>query len=230
MYQPLTLLDCLHTFCGSCLKEWFSWQATSAVQARRKTNPYTCPSCRAEVRGTRPNATVTTLLDMFLTSNPGRGKSSAEKEEMRSHYKPGEDVIPPVEIQEDSDESEDERLMDEVRAMSMADIDPAVAANRRAHRTAARRDDRRRQQNASQSYQREDSRRRDRSNRRTGQQVRSSETRRREEEVDERQDQSQGEDRDEKEVKGRIETPMIRETLRLPFGHRAPPRSREVQV
>lgn len=187
MYQPLTLLDCLHTFCGSCLKEWFSWQATSAVQARRKTNPYTCPSCRAEVRGTRPNATVTTLLDMFLTSNPGRGKSSAEKEEMRSHYKPGEDVIPPVEIQEDSDESEDERLMDEVRAMSMADIDPAVAANRRAHRTAARRDDRRRQQNASQSYQREDSRRRDRSNRRTGQQVRSSETRRREEEVDERQ-------------------------------------------
>jgi hypothetical protein len=95
MYQPLTLLDCLHTFCGSCLKEWFSWQATSAVQARRKTNPYTCPSCRAEVRGTRPNATVTTLLDMFLTSNPGRGKSNAEKEEMRSHYKPGEDVIPP---------------------------------------------------------------------------------------------------------------------------------------
>jgi hypothetical protein len=107
MYQPLTLLDCLHTFCGSCLKEWFSWQATSAVQARRKTNPYTCPSCRAEVRGTRPNATVTTLLDMFLTSNPGRGKSNAEKEEMRSHYKPGEDVIPPVEIQQDSDESED---------------------------------------------------------------------------------------------------------------------------
>ena len=186
MYQPLTLLDCLHTFCGSCLKEWFSWQATSAVQARRTTNPYTCPSCRAEVRGTRPNATVTTLLDMFLTSNPGRGKSNAEKEEMRSHYKPGEDVIPPVEIEQDSEESEDERLMDEVRAMSMADIDPAVAANRRAQRTA-RGNDRRRQQNSSHSYQREDSRRRDRSSRRTGQQVRNSETRRREEEVDDRQ-------------------------------------------
>jgi hypothetical protein len=76
---------------------------------------------------------------MFLTSNPGRGKSNAEKEEMRSHYKPGEDVVPPVEIEQDSEESEDERLMDEVRAMSMADIDPAVAANRRAHRTVARR-------------------------------------------------------------------------------------------
>ncbi|GAB7335446.1 hypothetical protein MBLNU13_g07811t2 [Cladosporium sp. NU13] len=115
MYQPLTLLDCLHTFCGSCLKEWFAWQATSAARSRRTTNPYTCPSCRAEVRGTRPNATVTTLLDMFLASNPGRGKSEAEKDEMRSHYKPGEDVIPPVEITRDSDESEDERLMDEGR-------------------------------------------------------------------------------------------------------------------
>jgi hypothetical protein len=41
---------------------------------------------------------------MFLSSNPGRGKSNAEKEEMRSHYKPGEDVIPPVEMQQDSDE------------------------------------------------------------------------------------------------------------------------------
>ena len=26
LYQPLTLIDCLHTFCGSCLKEWFSHQ------------------------------------------------------------------------------------------------------------------------------------------------------------------------------------------------------------
>ena len=186
MYQPLTLLDCLHTFCGSCLKEWFSWQATSAARSRRTTNPYTCPSCRAEVRGTRPNATVTTLLDMFLASNPGRGKSEAEKDEMRSHYKPGEDVIPPVEITQDSDESEDERLMDEVRAMSMADIDPAVAANRRALRTA-RREEGRRNEQSSQGRRTDSSRRRERSSRRTGQQARSADVRLRENEVDGRQ-------------------------------------------
>lgn len=84
---------------------------------------------------------------------------------MRSHYKPGEDVIPPVQTRQDSDGSDDERLMDEVRAMSMADIDPAVAANRRAQR-AARRDDRRRPQHSSHSRARESSHRRDQSDRR----------------------------------------------------------------
>ncbi|GES57298.1 RING finger domain protein [Aspergillus terreus] len=79
LYQPLTLLDCLHTYCGSCLKEWFSTQAS---HRRSSSVRYTCPSCRAVVRETRPNATVTTLLDMVLAANPERNKSAAEKEEI----------------------------------------------------------------------------------------------------------------------------------------------------
>lgn len=76
--------------------------------------------------------------------------------------------------------------MDEVRAMSMADIDPAVAANRRAHRTA-RREDRRRHEHSSHDQRREPSSRRDRSSRRAAHQARSSDLRLRQQELDNRQ-------------------------------------------
>ncbi|KAL8875958.1 MAG: hypothetical protein Q9198_005760, partial [Flavoplaca austrocitrina] len=117
LFQPLTLLDCLHTFCGSCLKEWFSWQASQASAS--KPNPYTCPSCRASVRETRPNATVTTLLDMYLQANPDRGRTKEEQNELRSKYKPGEQVLPRVRVQKV--DAADERMLAEVREMSLRD-------------------------------------------------------------------------------------------------------------
>ncbi|KAF2862334.1 hypothetical protein K470DRAFT_268994 [Piedraia hortae CBS 480.64] len=91
LYHPLTLLDCLHTCCGSCLKEWFSFQSTS-----RNNSPfYTCPSCRSPVRGTKADWRLTGLLENYLKSHPERERSAEEKEELSQVYKPGDEVLPP---------------------------------------------------------------------------------------------------------------------------------------
>ncbi|KAL5341164.1 hypothetical protein BJX70DRAFT_359761 [Aspergillus crustosus] len=133
LFQPLTLLDCLHTFCGSCLKEWFYTQASH----RSSSSPrYTCPSCRANVRETRPNATVTTLLDMVLTANPDRAKPAAERLEIERRYKHGESIFPAAVSPENSSagsDSEDRRILDEVRQLSLETWRPAATAP--AHRT-----------------------------------------------------------------------------------------------
>ncbi|EHK16717.1 uncharacterized protein TRIVIDRAFT_195607 [Trichoderma virens Gv29-8] len=134
LYQPLTLLDCLHTYCGACLKEWFRFQAEKVGRAPTPPPPdaiiFTCPSCRSAVRDTRHNATVATLLDMYTAANPAKERSEADKQEMEEKYKPGDQVLPKVKTRERTAEEkraeeEDRRLIDEVREMSLRE---AVAA------------------------------------------------------------------------------------------------------
>ncbi|KAJ5499295.1 Zinc finger RING-type [Penicillium expansum] len=119
LYQPLTLLDCLHTFCGSCVKEWFSAQGS---RRSRASPSFTCPSCRAEVRDTRPNATVTTLLDMVLTAHPDRARAADEKAEIATRYTHGESVFPALPSGGESaeeDGEDDRRILEEVRELSL---------------------------------------------------------------------------------------------------------------
>ncbi|KAG5768295.1 hypothetical protein H9Q72_004132 [Fusarium xylarioides] len=153
LYQPLTLLDCLHTFCGACLKEWFTFQAATAERAPNPpapgTNIFTCPACRATVRTTQHNATVVTLLDMFIAASPGKDRLAAEKEEMAKKYKPGDQVLPTINTHRTADErridAEDRRLVEEVRELSLQEAGvssgPLRTRRRRESRSA---DDRRR--------------------------------------------------------------------------------------
>ncbi|KAI0097624.1 hypothetical protein GGR51DRAFT_540539 [Nemania sp. FL0031] len=140
LFQPLTLLDCLHTFCGSCLKDWFEWQKTSAENSPNPPAPgatvFTCPSCRAAVRDTRRNATVTSLLDIFIASNPDKVKPEAEQDELRQKYKPGDNVLPQVRLAERSAEERradqlERQMIEQAREMSLRDAGVEPSSRRR---------------------------------------------------------------------------------------------------
>ncbi|SPQ25997.1 6ac4f02c-0013-4a3f-986e-edbeefb94afd [Thermothielavioides terrestris] len=125
LYQPLTLLDCLHTFCGACLKSWFHFQAARAESAPGPPPPpgtavFTCPSCRERVRDTRHDARVVSLLDVFVALNPGRGRTEAEKRELDARYTRGERVLPRLSFEDRPEEErradeEERRLIEEVQ-------------------------------------------------------------------------------------------------------------------
>lgn len=119
LYLPLTLLDCLHTFCGYCLKEWFSWQGSHPSGG--DLPQFTCPSCRASVRDTKHDAKVTTLLDLFLRSHPEKQRSVDEQREIAEKYKPGDKVLPVI-LPPTEDEREDRRLLEQVREMSLREV------------------------------------------------------------------------------------------------------------
>ncbi|KAI4205512.1 MAG: hypothetical protein LQ350_000291 [Teloschistes chrysophthalmus] len=116
-------------------------ELTCSVSAS-KPHPFTCPSCRATVRETRPNATVTTLLDMYLQANPGRGRTQEEKDELKQKYKNGEQVLPKIKVQRN--DPDDERMLAEVREMSLREVGvrgPGSYERGTRHRTADRRRD-----------------------------------------------------------------------------------------
>ncbi|KAK0646330.1 hypothetical protein B0T16DRAFT_374818 [Cercophora newfieldiana] len=157
LYQPLTLLDCLHTFCGACLKEWFAFQAHRAESAPVPPAPdapvFTCPSCRDRVRDTKHDARVATLLEMFLGMNPDRGRTREEREEADGRYRKGERVMPRVRALERSEsqrrgDEEERRVLERVQRESLREAMGEAERRDRGENGRARREDRRRAHSA----------------------------------------------------------------------------------
>ena len=126
--DPLTLVNCLHNFCGACMKETFRYQRMEAFTRGLPTsqNPYRCPVCRTGVRGARPNAAISTLSHSFLTLHPDKQRPAKELEAMKDVYKPGDKVLqgmysstlplnePGTSFQVDVISEEEERLRSEL--------------------------------------------------------------------------------------------------------------------
>ncbi|CAD0099166.1 unnamed protein product [Aureobasidium mustum] len=99
-------------------------------------------SCRA-----RPNATLSTLLDMFLQAHPDKGKTAQEKLDMDKTYKPGDDVIPSVDLGQvsDDEDEEEQQMLAQARELSLNDVGlgnrPTAAEHQRHARQNRRRDD-----------------------------------------------------------------------------------------
>jgi len=62
MYKAVSLMPCLHSFCGACFTDWMQKQKD-------------CPNCRLNVKEVKKNAMVNSLVDQFLVLNPAMKKS-----------------------------------------------------------------------------------------------------------------------------------------------------------
>ena len=69
-YKAVTLLPCLHTFCGPCLSMWTANQKT------------TCPTCRQAVDAVQKNHTINNLLEAYLEQNPSLKRTAEDMEEL----------------------------------------------------------------------------------------------------------------------------------------------------
>jgi hypothetical protein len=84
---------------------------------------------------------------MFLQAHPDKGKTAQEKLDMDKTYKPGDNVIPPVDLGQvsDDDDEEEQQMLAQARELSHDDVGlgsrfPAAEHQRQTHRTRRRND------------------------------------------------------------------------------------------
>jgi E3 ubiquitin-protein ligase CHFR len=58
MHQAVSLMPCLHTYCGGCFSDWL------------KRGSKDCPNCRDAIIMVKKNATLNSTIDSYLLVKP----------------------------------------------------------------------------------------------------------------------------------------------------------------
>ncbi|CAD8179934.1 unnamed protein product [Paramecium octaurelia] len=69
IFQCVSLIPCLHNFCGACFSDWMAKQKT-------------CPSCRKEVQSVNKNPMVNNVVEKYLLMHPEKKRPPEEYKEM----------------------------------------------------------------------------------------------------------------------------------------------------
>jgi len=58
MYQAVSLMPCLHNYCGGCFSDWI------------KRGNKDCPNCRDAIIMVKKNANLNSIIDSYLAVKP----------------------------------------------------------------------------------------------------------------------------------------------------------------
>ncbi|KAF9651611.1 hypothetical protein BDM02DRAFT_3110352 [Thelephora ganbajun] len=84
VYNPVTIIPCQHSFCGSCCVLWIKNGGTS------------CPSCRGLSTSVIPSRALQSMVNVLLRADPSRIRTPSERAQADEIYRPGQSLrIPP---------------------------------------------------------------------------------------------------------------------------------------
>lgn len=84
VYNPVTILPCQHSFCGSCCVLWI------------KNGGTTCPSCRGLSTSVIPSRILQSMVNVLLRADSSRTRTPSERAQADEIYRPGQSLrIPP---------------------------------------------------------------------------------------------------------------------------------------
>jgi E3 ubiquitin-protein ligase CHFR len=81
IYNCVTLLPCLHNFCGACISSWM----------KKKV----CPLCKEPINRLKKNPQMNNLIDMMLRLEPEKQKPEAERQEMdqKDYFRDNQELL-----------------------------------------------------------------------------------------------------------------------------------------
>lgn len=83
VYNPVTILPCQHSFCGSCCVLWI------------KNGGTTCPSCRGLSNSVIPSRVLQSMINILLRADPSRTRTPSERAQADEIYRPGQSLSIP---------------------------------------------------------------------------------------------------------------------------------------